>query len=153
MKRILAIVYATLLAIVLIAAASEAAASEQIYGKIITETAVEFGIDPDLALAIAEVESNFNPNAVGALQERGIFQLRPEFHAVTPGDVRGNARVAMAYLNDLRRACAPKYGDSFWVCFNTGQNRAAVKDVTKLPYFQKVREAKMRRKARLYVGQ
>ncbi len=137
-----------------LALTEDAVAAEAKYGKMIRETAIEYGIDPDLALAIAEVESKFNPEAIGSLGEIGIFQLRPEFHAVTPGDVRGNARTAMAYLNYVRRVCAPKYGDQFWVCFNLGPYNKKRPTLETLPYYKKVMSVYQTRKARqAYVGQ
>lgn len=146
--------YAIVLLLTLIITMNDAVAGEEKYGKLIREAALEHGIDPDLALAIAEVESKFNPNAVGALGEIGIFQLRPEFHAVTAGDVRGNARTAMAYLNTIRRPCAHKYGDGFWVCYNRGPNSKKVEKIETLPYYKKVKAAYNARKAKhAYVGQ
>ena len=134
--------------------AQTAIAGEAKYGEIIREAALEHDIDPDLALSIAEVESKFNEEAIGDLGEIGLFQLRPEFHNVVKGNVRHNARVAMAYLNDLRTICGPKYGSSYWVCYSTGPYRKKITTPKLLPYYRKVNDALQRRKAlKPYVGQ
>lgn len=136
-----------------LALAGTAAAKEAKYAPIIKEAALEYNIDPDLALAIAEVESQFNPQAVGGLGEIGMFQLRPEFHNVIKNNPRHNARVAMAYLNYVRRVCTPKYGSAFWVCYNVGPYRPKIQTPEKLPYYKKVKSAYKARKAKsAYVG-
>ncbi len=45
--------------------------------KIIDDTAKKHGIDPDLAKAVAQAESNFQPNAVSPKGAIGIMQLMP----------------------------------------------------------------------------
>lgn len=105
----------------------------------ILEAAERHEIEPDLALAIAEVESSFNPNAVGGLGEIGIFQLRPEYHRVIPGDIRGNAEVAMQYLAQLKTQCS-HYGEAFYICWNLGPNYRRLKHPTLFPYFKKVQK-------------
>jgi hypothetical protein len=104
--------------------------------KKIERAALTHGIDPALALAIATVESNLNPEAVGSLGEIGIFQLRPEFHSVVPGQVDHNIEVAVRYLADLKRRCA-HYGEAFFVCFNYGTARR-LKYPELFPYYRKV---------------
>lgn len=107
----------------------------------IVAIALEEGVDPTLALAIAKVESGFNPKAVGAIGELGLFQLRPEFHAVEPGRINHNARIAMRYLRHVKALCKPDYGDAWFVCFNTGPNKR-VKVPYEFPYYKKVQNAK-----------
>lgn len=107
--------------------------------KTIREMAVDHGIDPDLAVAIAEVESGLNPNAVGQLGELGVFQLRPEFHDVRRGDKRHNVKVAMRYMNQLMKDCA-HYGSAWFVCWNLGPHYKRLKYPTKFPYFVKVQQ-------------
>jgi hypothetical protein len=57
----------------------------QTYGKgrsaylpLLTREAKMTGLPPDLADAVARVESAFNPNAVGKVGEVGLMQVRPE---------------------------------------------------------------------------
>jgi|GEM_PF-5639598 len=43
----------------------------------ISQEALAQGVPPSIALAVAQKESSFNPNAVGAAGEIGLFQLMP----------------------------------------------------------------------------
>jgi soluble lytic murein transglycosylase-like protein len=43
----------------------------------IVQIAQQYRVDPALALAVAQHESSFNPNATGAAGDAGIFQLIP----------------------------------------------------------------------------
>lgn len=107
----------------------------------IIEEAQAQGVDPVLALAVAQVESNFDPNAVGSLGEVGLYQLRPEFFDIEHGDVKGNIEQGVANLKRVQALCQPKYGDAFYICHNYGPNRKLVAP-RKVPYFQKVEKAK-----------
>lgn len=104
--------------------------------RIIVQSANAHGINPKLALAIAEVESRMNPNAIGKIGEIGLFQLRPEFHQVEGGNVRLQANAAMRYLAHLKRECS-QYGDAYFVCFNYGPTRP-LKHPRLFPYYKKV---------------
>ena len=110
--------------------------------RIIREVAEAKGFDPDLAVAIAIVESGLNPNAVGALGEIGVFQLRPEFHDVHPGNVRRNVETAIQYLIWLQTRCKD-YGEAFFICFNHGPNRR-VRDPIRFSYYLRVVSARSR---------
>lgn len=116
--------------------ASKAVAQEAELEQIIRETASIHGLNPDLAVAIATVESRLNPKAVGSLGEIGLFQLRPEFHKVTKGNVRANVTIAVRYLVQLKRRCAA-YEDAFFVCFNYGHVRK-LRYPRLFPYYKKV---------------
>jgi soluble lytic murein transglycosylase-like protein len=113
-----------------------ASAKAETITNIIVKTAEREGVEPDLALAIANVESRMNPQAVGSLGEIGIFQLRPEYHNVHKGNVRGNIEVAIRYLAQLKTTCA-KYQDAYFVCYNYGQARH-LNHPRKFPYYKKV---------------
>lgn len=109
----------------------------------IVKTAVENNVDPTLALAIAEVESKFNVNAVGTRGELGLFQLRPEFHSVIKGATRNNIVVGIKYIALLQRKCK-RYGDAFFVCFNYGPNRR-LSNPRHVAYYHKVKAIQYRR--------
>jgi len=72
----------------------------------ITAAALQQGIDPSLALAVAKTESNFNPNAVSNSGAIGVMQLMPATAAglnVNPSDPTQNIQGGVKYLADLLR--------------------------------------------------
>jgi hypothetical protein len=72
----------------------------------ITNAALQQGIDPSLALAVAKTESGFNPNAVSKSGAIGIMQLMPATAAglnVNPNDPAQNIQGGVKYLADLLR--------------------------------------------------
>lgn len=76
----------------------------------IARVAREEGIDPAYALAVAERESNFNPNASGTGTIRGLFQMTQASRrgvgqadsASVEDQVRGFARHTKAVQNEMR---------------------------------------------------
>lgn len=115
---------------------SEAQSKKEIEKKIISIASAS-GLDPDVVLAIATVESSLNPLAVGALNEQGLFQLRPEFHPVIIGNAEHNILVGVAYLLELKTKFSKKYGNAWFVMFNYGPyNPPSAPAKTK--YYQKV---------------
>jgi soluble lytic murein transglycosylase-like protein len=59
----------------------------------IIDSANSYGVDPNLALAVAQQESGFRQNAVGTSGEIGVFQLMPRTAqnlGVNPYDVNSN---------------------------------------------------------------
>jgi soluble lytic murein transglycosylase-like protein len=113
-----------LMLVLVLLASREAAAntfSKSEIEEMIIQEAEYQGFDSNLALAIAKVESNLNPKAVGRMGEIGLFQLRPEYHDVRIGQVRHNVRVAISYLVKLQNQCR-SYGRAFYICYNLGPN-------------------------------
>jgi soluble lytic murein transglycosylase-like protein len=86
--------------------------------RTIRTIAKEEGINPDLAIAIAKVESGLNPKKIGKVGEIGLFQLRPEFHKI--GTQKQNIRTAMRYLKYLKGYCGPTYKEAYFICYNVG---------------------------------
>lgn len=71
---------------------------------LITQQATMQGVPPAIALAVAQQESGFNQNAVGAAGEIGVFQLMPATAAglgVDPGDVTQNVSGGIGFLAQL----------------------------------------------------
>ena len=67
----------------------------------IIDTANQYGVDPNLALAVAQQESGFRQNATSSAGAIGVFQLMPSTAAelgVNPYDVNGNIVGGIAYL-------------------------------------------------------
>lgn len=77
--------------------------------------------DPQIAVAVATVESNLDQNAIGSHGEVGIFQILPRTY---PGanlfDLKTNIRLGIEHLKYWKRACPTIEGISFVNCYNSG---------------------------------
>jgi soluble lytic murein transglycosylase-like protein len=79
------------------------------YTASITQVANNLGVDPALALAVANQESGMNPNALGPVTSSGqravgLFQLLPSTAAglgVDPNDPLQNIQGGVEYLSNL----------------------------------------------------
>lgn len=78
--------------------------------NLVARLAPEYGIDPELALAIAAAESNFNPKALSPKNATGVMQLIPataeRFGVQDIWDIEQNIRGGLAYLRWLMRRFA-----------------------------------------------
>lgn len=78
--------------------------------EIVVEEAKLQGVDPALALAVAQVESDFDPNVVSHKGARGVMQIMPktardEF-GINPTllfDARTNIRTGVTFLKQLQK--------------------------------------------------
>jgi len=104
--------------------------------KVIVEEAVALGFDPALALAVAEIESSFNPKAVGSQGEIGLFQLHPRYFKNAPVEPRANARLGIKHLLYWEKRCSYKSNKKFVLCYNRGM--APVVSPKTAPYYKKV---------------
>lgn len=72
---------------------------------LIAQFANQFSVDPALALAVAQRESNFDPNATGSNGDAGIFQLLPgtaaDLGVTDPYDPVQNIQGGVLYLAQL----------------------------------------------------
>lgn len=74
-----------------------------------TQTAIQAyaqaaGVDPGIALAVAQLESNFSMQAVSSAGAIGVFQLMPGTAAqlgVNPSDLTSNIQGGINYLSQL----------------------------------------------------
>ena len=81
-------------------------ATRDTYVALVRREAKEQGLPPDIADAVAYVESSYNPKAVGAVGEVGLMQIRPQTAAMLgyKGDEAAlfepetNVRYSVAYL-------------------------------------------------------
>ncbi|MBZ5662745.1 MAG: lytic transglycosylase domain-containing protein [Acidobacteriia bacterium] len=72
--------------------------------QLIIAEAQRQGVDPALALEVAQVESGMNQNAVSARGAIGVFQLMPDTAAglgVDPNDLQQNIQGGVSYLRQL----------------------------------------------------
>ena len=73
--------------------------------RLVRHLAPTFGLNPDVVLALIEVESNFRPRARSPKQAQGLMQLIPatarRFGVSDPWDPEQNLRGGMAYLRWL----------------------------------------------------
>jgi soluble lytic murein transglycosylase-like protein len=70
----------------------------------ITAAAAKYGVDPSLALAVAQQESGFNPSAVSSAGAVGVMQLMPATAAqfgADPYDPAQNIDAGVHYLSNL----------------------------------------------------
>jgi hypothetical protein len=74
---------------------------------LVQKLAPQYGLNPDLVLAVVEIESNFNPRALSPKNARGLMQLIPptarRFGVEDVWDPEQNLRGGMAYLRWLLR--------------------------------------------------
>jgi soluble lytic murein transglycosylase-like protein len=90
----------------------------------IVASASRIGVDPALALAVAQRESGFNQNARGSSGEIGIFQLMPETAAqlgVDPYNTQQNIDGGILYLGQM----LGRFGDTALAlaAYNWGASR------------------------------
>jgi hypothetical protein len=71
-------------------------------------------------LSIAEIESSFNPKAVGSLGELGLFQTRPEFWGKAPKELEAQIRHGVSAIKQVKRKCST----SIATCWNVGTTKA-----------------------------
>jgi len=71
----------------------------------IVAAANQAGIDPALALAVAQHESGFDPDAVGPTGDKGVFQISDptagDLGLTNPFDPVANIQAGVAYLSQL----------------------------------------------------
>lgn len=96
-------------------------------------------LDPYLVFAIIETESSFRPGAIGSAGEIGLFQLRPEFHDFDENSIKSQILTALDYLQYIHSRCSGRYGQAWFICYNTGPNRSnVITNPTEFIYYKKV---------------
>lgn len=90
--------------------------------EMIRVEAVKQGIDPDIAVAVAKVESNLNPKALGSFGEIGLFQIMPYYaKGRNLWSLKTNIQVGIHIL----KACTKNTPSTPYaiVCYNQGLHR------------------------------
>jgi soluble lytic murein transglycosylase-like protein len=123
-----------------VAADGQPLTGQQVYSIAYT-VGSETGIEPELLIAIAKVESNFNPKAIGRSHgEVGLMQLRPEYFPNASFIPKQNMELAAKYLVKLKKLCSHR-GAAWYTCFNTGPN-AVINHPRLLLYYKRVESAR-----------
>jgi hypothetical protein len=79
------------------------------------------GLDPNMALAVAKVESNFNHNAIGPVGEVGVMQLNPRyFDKRKVKDLKENIKQGIKHILQVKQECKHKINMAWGVCYNRG---------------------------------
>lgn len=107
---------------------------------LLAQHAPEYGIEPRLALAIASVESNFDPLATSPRNAQGVMQLIPDtarrFNVKNPYDPLDSIRGGLSYLRWLVQYFA---GDLVRVIAAYNAGEGAVDRYRGLPPFEETR--------------
>lgn len=108
-------------------------AQADVRSQIIAE-ATRQGLEPEIALAVATVESGLNPKAVGRAGEVGLFQLHPRYfrHVST----KQNIRIGIKQLIYWREHCPTREGLEWVNCYNQGARHPKYPKL--FPYYRKV---------------
>lgn len=82
-----------------------ASAGSTSVAAMVQAAAVQYGVDPNLALAVAQRESGLNPNATSSAGAQGVMQLMPATAAslgvTNPYDPTQNINAGVRYLASL----------------------------------------------------
>ena len=115
---------------------------------LIVSLAPTYHVDPKVALAVAAIESAFNPKAIGQAGEVGLYQIMPgvakkkgwsKAYLLNP---KNNIKAGLSMIRDAQNTCVHKDGINYLVCYNYGATNAKrVKHPSKFPYVQKAKRA------------
>lgn len=82
-----------------------AASTTPAIATLVQQAAIRYGVDPGLALSVAQHESALNPNAVSSAGAQGVMQLEPptaaQYGVTNPFDPVQNVNAGVHYLADL----------------------------------------------------
>jgi hypothetical protein len=112
--------------------------------KLIHTYALQYGMDPNICISVAAVESQFNPNVIGITGDVGVFQLNPksfpQYTVKQLKDPKLNIQLGIKYLAKVKKECKYKEGLNWLVCWNYGpKNAKKVKHPGLFPYVKKVK--------------
>ena len=114
--------------------------------SLIIAMAPVFNINPMIAVAVATVESDLNPKAIGGKGEVGLFQIMPQMYKrygytrKQMEDPVNNIYLGLVMLQDAKRTCVHKGDLTFLVCYNAGPTIAKrIKNPQKFAYIRKIK--------------
>lgn len=112
--------------------------------KLITFFALQQGIDPNIAISVAKIESNFNMKAVGPYGEIGIFQVRPEYSKYSKKELvnaETNIKEGLRILKTAMKSCKHQTSNKWLVCYNAGvTGGSSLKFPSEFAYYKKVQK-------------
>jgi len=111
--------------------------------KLITFYSLQYGIDPNISISVAAVESGFDSQIIGITNDYGIFQLNPksfpQFTKKQLLDPKTNIMLGVKYLAKMKKECKHKDGINWLTCYNMGKKKASkVKHPALWKYVKKV---------------
>ena len=108
-----------------------------------------YDIDPNLAKAVVQVESQYEPSAIGPVGEIGLFQIRPEYSRLSAQDLHSielNIHEGLRKLAKAKRDCKHKHDKTFVVCYNAGVTGGSnLRRPKQFPYYKKVMDEYIRK--------
>lgn len=109
---------------------------------LIISMAPHFGIEPELAVAVARTESSLNPQAVGPFDEIGLFQVRPKYSKFSRSELFNpvlNISEGLRMLAEAKARCKHQIERSWLVCYNAGiTGGSRIKNPKQFAYYTKV---------------
>jgi hypothetical protein len=98
-------------------------------------------------MAIAYIESSFQPNAVGGAKEQGLFQFHPKYFKLKDKSIKGQIRFAINHMEYLTKYCPDV---SLSLAWNLGCSKAKrLKKPKEFTYYVKYRKYKTKFKTEL----
>ncbi len=114
--------------------------------SLITLTAQAHGVNPQLALSIASVESKLNPAALGSHGEIGLFQVKPKSVGLSKEALLNptiNIQAGIKYLKYSMDHCHTKVANTGIICYNAGVTGAkGIAKPKEFDYYKKVMKVK-----------
>lgn len=112
--------------------------------KLITYYSILYGVDPKVSVAVCAAESQFNPNAIRAQVDYGLFQLNSRFYTQFTAkqllNPRLNIKLGVKYLAKVKKECKYKDDLNYLLCYNIGIKGAkSVKHPELWPYTKRVK--------------
>lgn len=116
---------------------------KQLIVSLIQSYALQYNVDPYIALSVVELESGFNPTTISSTGDYGLFQLHrssfPDYSEAELLDPIINVKLGIQYLSLLKLTCSHRKDFNWLVCFNYGPIAAKhVKHPELFPYVKKV---------------